>query len=263
MPTTKGLSLKITAEVAVHKFFLREMLFFFIKKRQSAILDGSFSFNAKDFSEYIEKMKFSTTMGVYIDHNHIKENLKILRDSFFKRDKHLKIIIPMDPLLKFSTEGEGDATIFTVVNCPTDYINNALRYLDISLMLTSEIDDKNKIENLELERKIGSINDESLFGQTQDHKLTFCNRDYDRALGLKERAIFNILKRRFKREVGTSTIYREITILNQGTVRKSLNERSGYVNDGVNELRKKLCEISGNPETIITRRGTSIYKLIY
>jgi len=264
MPKAERINLKITAEVAVKKFFLREMLFFFIEKRQNVILDSPFYFSAKDFSKYIEEMQFSTTIGVYVNHNYINENLKILQNSFLKRDKHLKIKIPMDPLLKFSTKGEGDDMIFTIVDCPTDYINNALRYLDISLMLASEVDDKNREENFELERKIGSINTESLFGQTQDHKLIFCNEPSDRALGLKERAIFNILKKHFKTEVSASDIYEAIVELNQGTTTARREERNGYVGDGVIELRKKLCKISGNPETIKTVSGrVSTYKLIY
>jgi hypothetical protein len=265
MPRAERINLKITAEQAVHKFFLREMLFFFIEKRQGVILDGPFSFTAKDFSKYIEEMEFSTTLGVYINNDHIKENLKILRDSFFKRDKLLRITTPIDPLLEFNTTGTGDDMVFTISNCPTDYINNALRFLDISLMLISDVEDKERVDDLEIQRKIESINEKSLFGQTQDHKLMFCNKSSDNPLGLKERAIFNILKNNFKEEVSANDIYQEIVVQNQATTTVRVGGgRNDYVNNGIRELRKKLWEISGNPVTIITTSGrVSTYKLVY
>ena len=264
MPTVKLLSLKITAEVAVKKFFLREMLYFFIEQRNKILGDSDFTFTAQDFSEYIKRKEFSTTLGIYISNNTIEENLNLIKSDFLKRDKNIKIKEPREPLLTFGIEGPRDNRIFKIMDCQTDYINNTLRYLDISLMLIDNTEDKERIDDLELQRKIESINDESLFGQTQDHRLIFCNKPSDRALGLKERAIFNILKNNFKTEVSANNIYEAILALTQRTTTTRGAERNGFVNDGVIELRKKLCEISGNPETIITASGrVSTYKLVY
>lgn len=262
MPRVKRINLKITAEVAIKKFFLREMLFFFIEQRNKVLGDSDFTFTAQDFSEYITKKEFSTTLGIYISSNNIEENLNLIRNDFFKRDKNLKIKEPRESLLTFEMSGTGDNKIFKIIDCQTDYINNTLRYLDISLMLINDVDDKKRVEDLELQRKIESINGGSLFGQTADHKIIFCNKSSERPLGLKERAIFNILKSNFKKEVEANDIYGAIERLTQRTVRAE--EQKGHVNDGITELRKKLCEISGNPETIITIGGRiSKYKLIY
>lgn len=262
MPRAENINLKITAEVAVHKFFLREMLFFFIKRRNDVLFDSDFSFTAKDFSNYIEKMQFSTTIGVYINDIHIINNLKILKNDFFRRDNNLKVIEPKKKFLNFTKKGTGDDKIFTITNCQTEHINNAIRYLDISLMLTSEVDDKKRID-LELQRKIESINEQSLFGQTPEHKLIFCNKIADRPLGSKEKAVFNVLKRNFKSNVNYIEIYREISNPITGTILPQTQQKD-YVNGGITELRKKLFEISGNPETITTATGRdSIYKLIY
>lgn len=257
MPQIERISLKITAEEAVHKFFLREMFFFFIRRRQGVLFDADFTFKASDFSDYLSEVQLAGTMGAYISNKNIKDNLEIVQNFFLKRDKLLKIKEPKEKLLEFSEIGSRDDKAFTIKNCQTEYINNAIRYLDISLMLCKEIDDKKRIANLELEKKIGSINTKSLFSYAPDHtfRLSFCNKLSIRPLESKERAVFSILMKHFNEVVTYSDIC--------AAVGRQTHDR-GYANDGIIELRKKLCEMSGNPETIITvGERESSYKLVY
>lgn len=262
MSKVKNPELDISVEIAVEKFFLREMLFFFKEMRNKTMLDKPFTFTAKDFSSYVEKMHFSKIMSIYINDQHIKTSLKIMSDSFKRRDDKLHIISnnrgPIK-LLDYTVENNNGGVKFHIKNCETDFINNAIRYLDISLSLRN----KDDLDDDELERKIESLNNESFFGQTANHCLTFCNTEKDIVLGAKERAIFNILKTHFKKDISYNDIFEEY-LQERGNQGTNIIDRKGYVNDGITELRKKLFKISGNPETIITKGGReSMYKLVY
>ena len=260
MPKAERINLEITAEVAARKFFLREMLFFFIEQRKKAIADSEFSFTLQDFSEYIKKMEFYKSMGDEINDKNIIEHLKILRKVFCKRNKNLSLKNPRTPLLVLKIKKIKGKPLFVIEDCLTEDLENAIRFLDISLMLHHNIN--SRVENEDLNIKIGSINSESLFGQDSKKRIIFVEKISEKPLGLKERAIFNTLKNNFNKEVNYSDIYISIAKLTKQT--KPREKRKGYVNDGIVELKKKLYKISGNPQTIITIVGReSIYKLIY
>lgn len=264
MPKVKNPELEIAVEIAVKKFHLREMLFFFREMRKKVIGDGPFYFTSEDFSNYISNMEFSKVMGIYINDEHIKTDLKILKDSFYKRDNNLKIIRDNRGLIKlldYSIENKNNKKIFHVKNITKDDIENIIRFIDIYLNLRKDY----KTED-EFERKIESLNNnESFFGQTEDHRLTFCNKESDINLEGKGKAILNILKKHFKEYVRYDDIYNQFVTErgNRGTDTIP-TKRKEFVNNGVTELKMKLFKISGNPETIITKgERTSEYKLIY
>lgn len=233
--------------VAYEKFFLRQLITFFMKKRKKVFGDSDFEFTVEELKKYLKKTK--PIMAGEADRNLIAEHLKFMR-QIYKRDDNLDIIQPRQTLIKFESADDG----FLIKEGYTEHLRTALKSLDISIYLK---------ERPELYK------DRSLFSLTNSSKIIFLDYVPENALGLKERAIFNTLRNNFNNYIDYHLLFNAVKNLNNAEIGNVIfgydaQQKKKYINNGVTELRKKLYQISGNPDTIITSdEEVSSYRLIY
>ena len=245
---------ELTVEIATKKFYLRELLSFFLKKRTEVFGDSSFIFSVKEFEEFLESKKIKSVMSNTLNFDFIKAHLKSC-DDIFKRDNNLRIIYPEQKILKFKAHKRTETF---EINCNTQYINTTIKYLTGSLK-----DDKIWEEGKK----------KSLFQETQDHKIKFLNKTTKNFLENKERGIFRILAGNFNKPCSYGDMFDAILRLNESAPDKkaklmcdynSAERKKGYIDDGIQSLRKKLYEISGKPDAIKALPGRkSEYVLTY
>ncbi len=248
--------IRITAEIAATKFFLRELLLFFIEKRGAVFGDGDFTFSIAEFSDFIRGKEFARVMGDDITFQKVREHLECCR-IIKKRDHELKISTPPSPLLNYTAQTRRSE--FTIKDCQTEYLKNALRDINLALHI-------NDWQETSGGRERG--NAKTLFKETQGHALTFLEKTLEGTMSNKERAIFETLANAFGQNCSYINLfdkYRRLERVNGTAVeRQTAREKKESVNGGIQELRKKLYEISGNPNTIETLPGrTSMYRLVY
>ena len=245
---------ELTAEIATKKFYLRELLSFFLEKRKGVFGDESFIFLVKEFEEFIESKKIKNVMSNALNFDFIKAHLKA-GESLFKRNNKLRVIYPEKPILKFKTNKK--IMSFNVI-CHTQYIKTAIKFLNDSLK-----DDKVWEEGKK----------KSLFQETQDHKIKFLNTTTKNSLEHKERGIFGVLAGNFNKPCSYGDMFNTILNLNESAPNKkeklmndynSSEKKKRYIDDGIQALRKKLFEISGKPDAIKAAQGrNSEYILTY
>lgn len=251
----------LTAQIAAEKFYLRELFLFFIEKRGTVFGHfPEFRFSTPEFEEFIEQKKLSTIMNGNandITVEKVRWHLELCK-NLMKLDKDLNIINPRSPLLSYTIE---DDRIFIIKDCQTKDLENAVRDIDIALC-----NDDWSEEGEERQRD----NKKTLFSLTQDHKIIFRGKSIKNPLDNKERALFIALTNKFSMPVSYEELFeavKNMSRVNGGILKHkkySDEMKKGFVNDGITELRKKLYELSGNPETIKTNEGRkSEYMLIY
>lgn len=237
-----------SAKAAVLKFFLRELIIFLLEKRAEFIGDAPIIFSNENLSNYLQNLP---NIGHFLPltDNLIKQHLVHLKD-FKIRDQFLKIINPQIALLEYQLSKRK-----FIVNCSTEYLSNCLRLIDISIYL---------------KERPGKYKNKSLFSITGDHKLKYLDNVAASPLGNKEYAIFNYLRKHFNKQSDYKKIFEAAKQLYQADRSNSIfrirgaKEKKVYINNGITELKLKLREISGNPNTIETIPDrTSKYKLIY
>lgn len=235
----------LSAEVISKKFVLREAIIFLLRERMQVMGDKEIVFSGKDFIDFVSSCNKNVLDSDITDVlTHLTE--------FYKRDSDNTIIEPRTKLLEFKEMKEDK---FVVSGCTTDDLKNILRFIDISVYLGE------RPENYE---------EESLFGMTQDGKISFLDRESVNPLGNKEKAIFNLLRSRFGQECDYKDLF-EAVLRQQTASRRDLKAKynteplkKDFINGGIRELRKKLLAISGNPYAIETMPGRdSVYKLMY
>ncbi len=247
------------AKTAYRKFFLRELLTFFIEKRSQVLADDDFSFSTGEFKNYLKVINKTAYFINEVTDENIKDVLAVCKKSSV-RDHLLHIPVPPLPLLDYTPKRNH---IFEIKNCFTEYLVNFLRFLDTSLNLGDWKDGAS--------RNCSKFN-KSCFDQTQDHKLIFLNKTTETSLSKKkESPVFNHLKRNFKVFCPWEEIY-ETIIGEAGMMRGSIESedkgkagKPGYVSDAVDKLREKLCHLSGYPEVIETSKkgGETSFRLTY
>lgn len=245
---------ELPAEIATKKFYLRELLSFFLEKRKEIFGDEPFTFSVKEFEEFIESKKFKNVMSNTLNFDFIKAHLKSC-DGLFKRNNKLRIIYPEKPILRFKANKRDKSF---GVDCNTQYINTTIKFLNDSLK-----DDK----------VWGEGKKKSLFQETQDHKIRFLNKTTKNSLEHKERGIFGTLASNFNKYCSYGDMFNTILNLNESAPSKkeklmrdhnSPKKKKRYIDDGIQALRKKLFEISGKPDAIQVVQGRrSEYILTY
>lgn len=245
---------ELTAEIATKKFYLRELLSFFLKKRKEVFGDEPFTFSVEEFEEFIESKKIKKVMSNTLNFDFIKAHLKSC-DGLFKRNNKLRVIYPEQPILRFEAHKRDKSF---GVDCNTQYINATIKYLTESLK-----DDKVWEEGKK----------KSLFQETHDHKIRFLNKTTKNSLEHKERGIFGTLAINFNKPCSYGEMFNVILNLNKSAPNKkeklmhdynSSEKKIGYIDDGIQALRKKLFEISGKPDAIKAVQGrNSEYILTY
>ncbi len=237
-----------SAEVVKGKFALRKLIPFFLKKRQEVMGDGDFEFTLNELNDYLRQNR--TDAFRFDELKTAMENLK----DFCVRDENGMIIYPNTTVLDCKIQSETDEKI-TIMKSSTSGLNNILTFIDKSIYVKERPKEyKNK----------------SFFDITQDHKLQFGDKIYERSLGNKEYAIFNALRKKFNKECKYNDLFEKVNALNRASGENLRNryrtaqEKKTLINNGITELRTKLQEISGNPACIKTLEGRlSKYKLIY
>lgn len=245
---------ELTAEIATKKFYLRELLVFFLEKRKEVFGDESFTFSIDEFVKFIEEKKFKNIMSNALNFDLIRAYLKA-GESLFKRNNKLRVIYPEQPILRFKVHKRNKSFD---VDCNTQYINTTIKYLTESLK-----DDKMWEEGKK----------KSLFQETQDHKIRFLNKTTKNSLEHKERGIFGTLAKNFNKPCPYGEMFDAILRLYEPAPSKktklmndynSPQKKRGYIDDGIQALRKKLYEISGKPDAIEAVTGrNSEYILTY
>jgi len=244
---------ELTAEVAAKKFYLRELLSFFLKKRKEVFGDGPFTFQIDEFVEFLESKKIKNVMSNTLNFNFIKAHLESCKD-LLKRNNKLRVIYPEQPILNFKAhkrKGSFD------VDCNTSYIETTIKFLNASLKDDRFWEEKKK----------------SLFKETGDHKIKFLNIETKTSLGIKERGVFGTLASNFSKPCSYGDMFNNILLLNESAPDKrnklilecnSIQKKRGYIDDGIQALRKRLYEISGKPDAIRVEPGKkSEYTLTY
>lgn len=251
----------ISPEVSATKFFLRELLLFFIEKRRAVFGDADFVFTVEEFQKFIEGKKFARVMGEDINADNVHAHLKNCKE-LKKRNKENEIINPQTPILTYTKlAANDDSQRFKIKDCQTEYIKNALRDVDIALDINDwSVEGKKRI--------IG--HKKTFFTETQDRKLSFHGKDTASPISNREIVLFRSLKATFGMGCFYNTMFDRCIEMggpggsNLASEHRSASQKKSFVNDGISELRKKLYEISGNPYTIETMPGKkSEYRLIY
>lgn len=246
----KKFEIKLTAEAAAKKFFLRELFLFFIDKREEVFGDAPLQFSVDDFSLFLEKKKIKRVMSSTLNKDFIKAHLEVCK-LINKRNRNLRVIYPIEPILKYRIKGD----IFEV-DCPTDYFDPIVRWITKSVK-DGDFEDKKR----------------SFFRYTKDHKIAFQEKTTKGHLELKERGIFGTLVNNFNRPCTYGELYESVERMFGSKSDKkaklkvdviSNKEKKQYIDDGIQAMRKKLYELSGKPDTIRAVRGRkSEYILTY
>ena len=264
----------IDAEVAAEKFFLRELLSFFIEKRKSVFADSDLTFSVEDFKEFTREKKLYNVMSQDITFEKIDAHLDICR-NFFKRDGNNKMITPKSPILTYKKK--PDINFFVISDCYSEYIKNALYDIGVSLRThdwsqkgEQREDEETNVSPEEMSENDNSDEDKkiSVYKKMEDHRISFNNRKTRNPLGNKECAFFDTLKNNFGTECPYTVLFNAYKRLGQfnGMSSEPLTpkDKKRCVNDGITSLNKKLYEISGNPNAIETIPGrASKYRLTY
>lgn len=245
---------ELTAEIATKKFYLRELLVFFLEKRKEVFGDESFTFSIDEFAKFIEEKKFKNIMSNALNFDLIRAHLKA-GESLSKLNNKLRVIYPEQPILSFK---EHKRKVSFVVDCKTQYIKTTIKFLNDSLK-----DDKVWKEGKK----------KSLFQETKEHKIRFLNKTTKNSLEHKERGIFGTLASNFNKPCSYGDMFDTILNLNNSSSSKkaklinnynSPEKKKRYIDDGIQALRKKLYEISGKPDAIQALPGRmSKYILTY
>jgi hypothetical protein len=244
---------EITAEIAVKKFFLRELFLFFKEKRKGVILDKPFTFSVEEFANFVETKKFRNVMHDNLNYNFIKAHLESCK-GLLKRNNKLRIIYPESPVLKFTPRKQINSF---VVDCVTTYIETTIKFFDNSLKDDRLWDDKRK----------------SLYRETREHKIRFLDKETKNSLENKERGIFSTLAGNFNKHCPYGDMFQNILNLYNLAPEKRLKlmhdynsteKQKRYIDDGIQALKKKLYEISGKSDAIKSVKGRkSNYVLTY
>lgn len=229
-------------DTAYRKFGLRELLTFFLEKRKTVIADNDFSFTLEEVKTHLKTV--SSYLATEMTDDRLKDFLDILKNTT-RRRKNLEIDDGAHKFLNYQRRGSS----YSIKDCLTDHIINLLRYFDLTLGLHDPL-------HGELNK---SRNRQSLFDETQDHKISFLGKT--ESMSNKDKAIFNALRKKFKNWVVYTDIYDKIITITRDN---RAHDKNGYVSDGINELRNKLIKLSGNPHVIETKRERPVsYRLTY
>jgi len=272
----------ISAKVAANKFFLRELIQFFIEKRKGVFGDSDFSFTKEDFKQYLTEKKYSSVM--IVSDELIKEHLDLVKNNFFARNIEMETIIPKVRVLNYEVSSNNE---FIIRGSNTEHLSYFRRFLDVSLDL-GILDDRISEVNSDDEEggdaaseglsdrpaQLVSRSNETLFLITQSQQIQFLDRTTESALSIRERAVFLLLKRNFKNYHSYRDLFEAVSRMNYAaasqysqnlsTLCRSASQKKTLINNTVLGLRKKLYELSGNPDTIQTKEGRiSCYRLVY
>lgn len=250
----------ISPEVSATKFFLRELLLFFIEKRRAVFGDADFVFTVEEFQDFIKGKNFARVMGDDINAENVHAHLKNCKE-LKKRNRDLLIINPQTPILTYTKlSANGGSQRFNIKDCQTEYIKNALRDIDIALSINDwSVEGKKRVAE----------NKRSIFAETKDRELSFHGKITTRPLTTKERALFEALNAIFGEKCDYKIMFSKYKKMagpgnNLASEYRTAPQKKSFVNDGVQELKKRMYEISGNPNTIETLPGrNSEYRLIY
>lgn len=247
----KDYEIELTPETAAKKFFLRELLSFFIEKRKKVFADEPITFAVTDFADFIEQKKIKSVMSNTLNFSFIKAHLEACK-KISKRDKDLELIDPKQPLLRFTTNKAS-----FVVTCEIESLKRT------NAWFTAWLKDGTQWE----EKKT------SVFKETGKHKITFLGKSTKDSLGLKERGIFSGLANKFNKPCSYGELFDSVVKLYEYDQEKKTNllskvytakQKRQYIDDGIQAMRKKLYELSGKPDTILAVPGRkSEYILTY
>lgn len=134
----------VPIKVMQDKFYLRELLLFFMEKRQTVILDVDFVFSVEEFKKFIAKNKLSQEMFDRTSFYNIGVALDYLR-NMDRRDIDGNILNPPIPLLNYIPGKKRNG--YMVQNSRTEYLENAKDYIEKFLSPTKT---KNNIPTSDL-----------------------------------------------------------------------------------------------------------------